>query len=227
MTTARLWDRSGRERLKDYPSINDSAYGRCMGLLRIISRLLFGKSSHGHSRDQQMPAARRRLPEACKRAYSQQELMRTVDQLEEADVLWVIDGDSVIVDCAGDEIEIRLASIDCPEGGQPWGDTAKYGLMKMIGRKSVRLELHGVDVYGRTLATILVWDTQKNLWLNVNERMVMLGHAWVKRQFFAYLPVDRQYALNRIENWAKSRKVGLWGTDNPVPPWMWRKGQQS
>jgi micrococcal nuclease len=138
--------------------------------------------------------------------------------------VYIIDGDTVIVSNGRTQIRVRLDSIDCPEDGQHWGDTAKYGLIKLIGRQHLHLELHGEDVYGRTLATIYVWHRQKNQWLNVNERMVILGHAWVMRQFYDHLPEDRREQLNRMEHWARSKKVGLWSTSNPVPPWHWRKG---
>jgi endonuclease YncB( thermonuclease family) len=61
-------------------------------------------------------------------------------------------------------------------------------------------------------------------WVNVNERMVTLGHAWVMRKFYDHLPDDRQRNLNRLEAWARSKKVGLWRTPSPVPPWRWRGG---
>ena len=60
-------------------------------------------------------------------------------------------------------------------------------------------------------------------WMNVNERMVTLGHAWVMRRFYNHLPKDRQQKLNRLERWARSKMVGLWQTPDPIPPWMWRK----
>lgn len=147
-----------------------------------------------------------------------------IPNLPKAVVKWVVDGDTVIVKQGWHQITIRLAAIDCPENGQPWGDTAKYGLIKLIGRESVHLEEYGQDHYGRTLATLYVWHRQKNEWLNVNERMVMLGHAWVTHRLNDHLPPDRQNKLVRLERWARSKHVGLWGTENPVPPWMWRNG---
>ena len=42
----------------------------------------------------------------------------------------VLDGDTVIVSTGLRRLIIRLAAIDCPEKGQHWGDTAKYGLIK-------------------------------------------------------------------------------------------------
>lgn len=122
------------------------------------------------------------------------------------------------------EIVIRLDSIDCPEDGQPWGDMSKQGLEKLISGKKVHFEEHGMDGYGRTLATIYIWHTKKNEWLNVNEHMVTLGHAWVMRLYYDHLPKDRQDKLNRLERWAKLKKMGLWNTPHPLPPWKWRKG---
>lgn len=145
-----------------------------------------------------------------------------IDELPTVRVRQIIDGDTLIVTIGWSEVVIRLDSIDCPEDGQYWGDTAKYGLIKLVGGQSVRLEEHGKDDYGRTLATIYVWHEQKSEWLNVNERMVTLGHAWVMRAFYDHLPIDRQTKLNRLERWAKSKQVGLWHQSNPIPPWKWR-----
>ncbi len=141
---------------------------------------------------------------------------------QEVKVERVIDGDTVIVSRSFRKIRIRLDSIDCPEDGQHWGDIAKYGLIKMIGGRRVFLEEHGEDCHGRTVATIFVQHGSK--WINVNERMVTLGHAWVMRRYYDHLPKDRQNKLNSLERWAKTKKVGLWKTPNPVPPWRWRNG---
>lgn len=153
------------------------------------------------------------------------EMRRRISNLPQFRILWVIDGDTVIASNGRSELKIRLDSIDCPEDGQHWGDIAKYGLIKLIGRQQVNLEVHGVDAHGRTLATVYVWHQSKEEWLNVNERMVTLGHAWVMRRFYDHLPKDRQNQLNRLERWAQSKEVGLWGTPNPIPPWQWRNGR--
>ena len=135
----------------------------------------------------------------------------------------VIDGDTVIVASTSSQVKVRLDSIDCPEYGQEWGDIATRGLIKLIGGKSVKLEVHGSDVHGRTLGTLFVYMQDKGEWQNVNERMVTLGHAWVIRLYYGHLPKLRQQKLNQLERWAKSKSVGLWKTENPAPPWKWRK----
>ena len=156
-----------------------------------------------------------------KKAQNEAALKGRIEDLQKYKVEWVVDGDTIIVSKRWSEIKIRLDSIDCPEDGQHWGDTAKYGLIKLIGGRKVHVEEHGVDFYGRLLATIYV-QNYTGEWINVNERMVTLGHAWVMRRFYDHLPKDRQDKLNRLERWARTKKVGLWRTSNPIPPWEWR-----
>jgi micrococcal nuclease len=142
-----------------------------------------------------------------------------------AEVLWILDGDTVDVRMEGRKVRIRLYSIDCPENGQPWGGKAKAGLIKMVGGKPVVLEVHGVDDYGRTLATVFARQGLDPELTNVNERMVMLGHAWVMRRRCGHLSEERRRQLFRLEAWARSKQVGVWGTPSPMPPWKWRRGQ--
>jgi endonuclease YncB( thermonuclease family) len=146
--------------------------------------------------------------------------------LQEAKVHHVIDGDTVIVYKSWREIRIRLASasIDCPEEDQDWGDIAKYGLIKLIGGRRILFEEHCQDQYGRIVATIYVQHGDEAQWMNVNARMVTLGHAWVRRDFDGNLPKERQDELYRLQRWARTKKVGLWNSADPVPPWKWRGG---
>lgn len=153
------------------------------------------------------------------------EIKELIEELPKAKVEQVIDGDTVVVVKNWQRIKIRLDAIDCPEDGQEWGDIAKYGLIKLIGKRTIRLEEHGVDHYGRTLATLYVQYDHGLEWMNVNERMITLGHAWVMRRFYDHLPKDRQTKLNRLERWSRTKKFGLWKTPDPIPPWQWRNGQ--
>lgn len=140
----------------------------------------------------------------------------------EVKVARVIDGDTVVVIHNRQKVKVRLDAIDCPEDGQEWGDVAKYGLIKLIGGKKIRIEIHTTDRYQRTVATLYVWHRETSQWVNVNEKMVTLGHAWVMRRFYQHLSPERQKRLNRLENWAKRKKIGLWRTPDPVAPWRWR-----
>lgn len=148
-----------------------------------------------------------------------------IEDLPLAKVEYVIDGDTVIVSSASKKTRVRLDSIDCPEDGQPWGNLATAGLIKMIGGRRVRIEEHGEDHYGRLLATIYVQGGRGSEWLNVNEKMVVKGHAWVMRKYYNHLPNPRIDTLNRLERWARVKKVGLWSASNPIPAWTWRSNR--
>ena len=139
------------------------------------------------------------------------------------------DGDTIVVHKGSKTITIRLYGIDCPESDQDWGEIARAGLIKLIGGKYVYLELFGKDSYERTLATIYVEYVKEDelILINVNEKMVAKGHAWVMRRFYEHLPKDRRAKINALENFAKNNKVGLWRADNPIPPWIWRKKMKS
>lgn len=199
----------------------------------LFGMLLFLKLSPRPAREQTSPPqlkpvqqAERPPPRSDKmKARTGEEVNRLVATFPRAKVTKICDGDTLYVAKGWSRVKIRLDSIDCPEDGQHWGDTAKYGLIKLIGGRTVHLEQYGADDYGRTLATIYV-EQPNGEWQNVNERMVTLGHAWVMRMYYDHLPPDRQEKLNKLEAWARSKNVGLWSTPDPIPPWQWRKESQ-
>ncbi len=194
-------------------------------IIRFICRLFIGERTRQPSQRYQADLIISSENTYKRQALSESDVKELVEGFPQAKVTWVIDGDTAEVSIGWSKLRIRLDSIDCPEGGQQWGDTATYGLIKLIGGRSVHLEVHGLDPHGRTLATIYVRHANGVEWINVNERMVMLGHAWVMRKFYDHLTLDRREKLNRLENWARSRKVGLWRGQNPIPPWRWRSAE--
>ncbi len=131
----------------------------------------------------------------------------------------VVDGDSIVVN----GLELRLEGIDAPEARQtsidargrpfPQGKRATRHLRALIGSDPVRCELHGLDRYGRRLATVFAADGR-----NVNAEMVRAGQA------IAYLKFSRRYAREEAE--AKRRRRGMhsgvW-----ITPRAWRTGRRA
>ena len=130
-------------------------------------------------------------------------------------VIRVKDGDSLVVDSNGRQVEVRLADIDTPEYNQPRGDEAHAALRSLVDGKEVRLELVGGDAYRRIVAHVFLGD------LDVNAELVRRGLAWVRR---AYDPAPSLVAL---EDGARRAERGLWADADPVPPWIWRKTKRS
>jgi endonuclease YncB( thermonuclease family) len=129
-------------------------------------------------------------------------------------VALVHDGDSLALRGGhGRRIEVRLAGIDSPEHGQPWGDESRAALEELVAGKRVRLERQDTDRYGRTVARVFAGE------LDVNEELVRRGDAWVYRRY------ARDERLLALEKEARAAKRGLWAlpAKERVPPWKWRK----
>ena len=90
-----------------------------------------------------------------------------------APVIGITDGDTLTVMRNGHLVEkIRLAGIDAPEKGQPFGNVSKAELAALVSDQIVYVGRTGKDRYGRTLARITTPG------IDVNLQMVRQGLAW-------------------------------------------------
>jgi endonuclease YncB( thermonuclease family) len=134
-------------------------------------------------------------------------------------VVDVIDGDSIVVATSRHgQVEVRLAEIDAPEHGQPYGLESRQRLSALVGNAHVDLTLQTLDEHGRTVARVRAGD------LDVCAEMVRAGAAWAYRRYL------RDDALLSIEDDARRAERGLWQLPaaERIPPWEWRHaGQQA
>ncbi|MCX8019852.1 MAG: thermonuclease family protein [Chitinophagaceae bacterium] len=108
---------------------------------------------------------------------------------------------------------VRLAHIDCPEKGQPFGAKAKQFASRLCFGKTVLVYTDGTtDRNKRIVGEIILPDGT-----NVNKEMVKNGLAW----HFKKYSKNKEYAA--LEEAARKAKLGLWADPNPIPPWLWRK----
>lgn len=130
-------------------------------------------------------------------------------------VVGITDGDTItVLDEQNQQHTIRLAEIDAPERGQPWGDRSRQALSGLVFGKSVSVQQTDTDRYGRMVARVFS-DGR-----DVNRAMVEEGGAWAYRD---YLTDD---TLIATEARARERRVGLWSMSDSqtVAPWEWRRG---
>jgi endonuclease YncB( thermonuclease family) len=126
-------------------------------------------------------------------------------------VVHVTDGDTVVVTTGGRAVTVRLAEIDAPEDGQPGGDEARAALSRMVAGRSVSVDERDVDRYGRVVARLAVDG------LDAGEEMLRQGHAW---HFTRYSDDAR---LANLELGARTARMGIWGTPDPIAPWDYRR----
>ena len=126
----------------------------------------------------------------------------------------VKDGDSLILDVDGQEVEIRLHGVDAPEWKQPHGDEAKRALKRLVLDRRVGVNAIIIDSYDRTVGIIFLRER------NINLEMVQTGNAWWYRRY-----AGDDSALQQAEAQARDNQIGLWRQANPIPPWDWRRRQ--
>jgi endonuclease YncB( thermonuclease family) len=124
------------------------------------------------------------------------------------------DGDTFTCD---DGRKVRLAYIDAPEWGPPYGHEpggleARQALAALIHGKTVRVVEIDRDRYGRIVGEVRVWATDGTGTL-VNLELVRAGLAWAYRRYApptAYVVAEQE---------ARDHGAGVW----PQPPWLWRE----
>ncbi|MCJ8153526.1 thermonuclease family protein [Chryseobacterium sp. SSA4.19] len=128
-------------------------------------------------------------------------------------VIKINDGDTVIVLLAGNRQEtLRLAEVDCPENSQAFGKNAKQFTGTQVFGKTVTFYSLGKDRYGRTVAGIF-YDGDKYL----SKEIIKAGFGWW------YFKASKNTELLKLQNEAKTKKLGLWADRYAFSPWDFRK----
>jgi endonuclease YncB( thermonuclease family) len=133
-------------------------------------------------------------------------------------VVAVSDGDTLtLLTPDKTQVKIRLAEIDAPEKGQPYGEKSKQILSGLVFGKDVSVQSQSKDRYGRILGRVFIDG------LDVNLRLVEQGAAWTYDQYLT----DQN--IKKAETSAREGQLGLWAlqADQIVPPWEWRRGKKS
>jgi endonuclease YncB( thermonuclease family) len=131
------------------------------------------------------------------------------------EVVAIADGDTLTLLVDATQYRVRLAQIDAPEQGQPWGNRARQALADKVFRQQVQVEVVDVDRYGRSVGQ--VWLQQRD----INRELVSEGHAWVYRKYLT----DRSLLENEAS--AKAAASGLWAQGEAIAPWQWRHSNQA
>ena len=147
----------------------------------------------------------------------------------EGKVVQVAEGDTIMVlDSSKVQHRVRLAGIDAPEKGQPFGNASRKILRDLVSGKEVKVEYEKHDRYERIVGK--VWITPPDCpacgkTLDVGLTQITTGMAWWFRRYAHEQSPDDQMWYELAEEEAKAKKVGLWQDKKPVPPWEFRHPQ--
>lgn len=128
----------------------------------------------------------------------------------------VSDGDSLHLELPdGERVRVRLYGIDAPEKDQECALAARKKLGKLIYDKEIRVEVLDVDKYGRYVGKVYAGARY------VNRYMLKEGLAWHYKHYAA----DDEL-LAEAEARAKAAGRGIWSTESPCRPRIFRSEQR-
>ena len=128
-------------------------------------------------------------------------------------VISVADGDTLTVKAKEKKIRVRLFGVDSPEKKQEHGKEARNFTVLMLYNKVVEVKVVSIDQYGRVVGDIFLEDGR-----SFNHEIVKNGYAW----WYSYFAPNNK-ELKELEYVARSKKIGLWKSNNPEAPWKYRK----
>lgn len=139
----------------------------------------------------------------------------------DAELVRVLDGDSIRVDLGARVVDIRIAEIDTPETrqNQPFAEASMRYLEEILGCHSLKIHDTGKRTYGRWVARV-----EREDGLDVGAELVSEGLAWVYCDLEDRKPCYPHRAeLVELQAMAQRAGLNLWSGECPVPPWEWRR----
>jgi micrococcal nuclease len=143
-------------------------------------------------------------------------------------VLKVSDGDTITVTDGNLRLKVRLAGMDAPESGQPFGKVAGAELRTRLLNHNVQIHPvgSGIDPYNRVLGQVFIDGSDVSL------ALIREGFAYYYRPRCVDYPENKkdydydptQYV--EAEKMARAQKLGLWSVGNQELPCVYRKAHK-
>jgi endonuclease YncB( thermonuclease family) len=131
-------------------------------------------------------------------------------------VIGIKDGDTIeVIDKHNKTTILRLAEVDCPEKKHPFGKNAKQFTSDAVYLKTVTYTVTDKDRYGRSVAKVYY----NNKYLSAE--IIKNGLGWQYKKY------SHSKELAKLEQRARTKKIGLWADPNPIYPSDWRKAKKN
>ena len=142
---------------------------------------------------------------------------QAVDRQLPGRVLWVVDGDSLVLDVGGSQYRIELSGIDAPELNQAWGQAAADRLKHALTGGFVVVDSADTAPDGRVHGRLTYKNRDNGL------DLLHEGLAWCTIGPVTETPYDTNHPYRDAEAEARQARRGLWSDEHAIPPWEWRK----
>lgn len=133
-------------------------------------------------------------------------------------VVGVINGGSFTVMHDGKAEKIRFFGIECPEEGQRFHREATVLSTYFLLEKNVEV----LQVCNGPDGAVQAYVRAEGVQDFINEKLIGHGMAWV---IPSACPTRLQREWTRLQELARTNRIGLWADAKPVPPWEWKKKQ--
>ena len=138
----------------------------------------------------------------------------------EGRVTGISDGDTLVLsDRALQQHTIHLFGTDAPELTQDFGQKARTSLSALALNQTATARCSERDRYGHELCVVFVRGKDIGL------EQIRTGMAWWNQGHVLRQTTQDRSAYQHAEFNAKIRRMGLWNSKNPTPPWNWQHGR--
>jgi micrococcal nuclease len=138
-----------------------------------------------------------------------------------ATVVNVNDGDTfVCVRTSGTRFSVRLAAVDAPETAVQRGADAAGTRLRELASDGSRVVCSGKRSGKRWVCR--VFTTQER---DVGAMLLEAGAVWYYTQYANEVPPKYRTLYAKLQTSAKAKGAGLWGDEQPMPPWQCRRNR--
>jgi len=125
----------------------------------------------------------------------------------EANVIDVVDGDTLIVETKAGPKTVHVGGYEAPEPGQPFYQEAKELTIETIGGRSVTVKDINIK---KSIVNITTANHRSLPIIHISQ-----GYGWVAEPV---RPIEKEMEIK-----ARMKKIGVWSKPNPESPWAYRK----
>ena len=161
-----------------------------LGLLFVLLLVYLGNNRPDEPAPRKTPPAPKRRATAPK-PFNRSTAKPLSSKPEITGAAYVVDGDTIVIQ----KTQIRLFGIDAPELDHPYGQKAKWAMVKLCKGQKVRAVITEKDAYDRTVAKCFLPDGR-----DLSAEMVKIGMAidWPKFSGGIYRALETPDARKKL-----------------------------